>query len=117
MPKYKVGDTVRISKYKSTFTNGYEAQDFTVELFRVAKVIRGEPNVHELVHHEGEQIIGKFYEGELSAVEKKDDDVYRAEKILTRKKLKGKNVVLVKMLGYDAKHNSWIPESHIQDIA
>ena len=37
------------------------------------------------------------------------------EKILMRKKLKGKNVVLVKMLGYDAKHNSWIPGSHIQD--
>ena len=68
------------------------------------KVIRGDPNVYELVDHEGEPIIGKFYEEELSAVDKKDD-VYRVEKIL------------VKWFGYDYKHNSWVPESDIQDIA
>ena len=51
-----------------------------MELFIVAQVIREEPNVYELVDHKGEQIIGKFYE-KLSAVDKKDDDVYRAEKI------------------------------------
>ena len=36
--KYKVGDTVRISKYKSTFTKRYEA-NFTEELFKICKVI------------------------------------------------------------------------------
>ena len=60
-------------------------------------------------------IIGKFYEEECSGV-KKEDDVYRVEKILKRKKVKGKNMVLVKWLGYDSKHNSWIPENSIQDI-
>lgn len=65
--------------------------------------------------HEGEPIIGKFYEQELSAVYKKDD-VYRVEKIIKRKKVKSKKMALVKWLGYDSKHNSWIPESDIQDI-
>ena len=74
----------------------------------MAQVIREEPNVYELVDHKGEQIIGNFYE-KLSAVDKKDDDVYRVEKILMRKKLKGKKMVLVKRLEYDAKHNCWIP--------
>ena len=34
LPKFKVGDTVRISKYKPAFTKGYEA-NFTEELFKV----------------------------------------------------------------------------------
>ena len=77
MPKYKVGDMVCINKYMSIFTKGYEA-NFTEELFKVLKVIRGDPNVYELKEHEGEPIIGKFYEEELSAVDKKDD-VYRED--------------------------------------
>ena len=99
---------------KSIFTKGYEA-NFTEELFEVAKVIRGDPTVYEIVDHEGEPIIGKFSEEELSGVDKKDD-VYRVEKIAKSKKVGGKKMVLVKWLGYDTKHNSWIPESDIQDI-
>ena len=114
LPKFRVGDTVRISKYKSTFTKGYEA-NFTEELFKVVKVIRGDPNVYELEDLEGEPILGKFYEEELSGVDKKDD-VYKVEKILRRKKVKGKKMALVKWLGYDNKHNSWIPETDIRNI-
>ena len=87
---------VRISKYKSAFTKGYEAH-FTEELFKVIEVIRGNPNVCEIENLEGEPIIGKFYEEELSTVNKKDD-VYRVEKILKRKKVKGKKMILVKYL-------------------
>ena len=75
---------VRISKYKSAFTKGYEA-NFTEELFRVIKVIRGYPIVYEIEDLEGKPIIGKFYEEELSGVNKLDD-VYRVEKILKRKR-------------------------------
>ena len=42
--------------------------------------------------------------------------MYRVEKILKKKKVKGKNMVLVKWLGYDSNHNSWIPEENIQGI-
>ena len=111
LPKFRVGDTVRVSRYKSIFSKGYEA-NFTEEIFKVKKVIRGDPNTYDLQDHEGEPIIGKFYEEELSRVDKKRDDVYRVEKILKRKK----GMVLVKWLGYDSKHNSWIPEKDIQDI-
>ena len=72
--------------------------------------------MYELVDHEGEPIMGRFYEEELSAVVKKDD-VYRVEKILKRKKVKDKKMGLVKWLGYDSMHNSWILESDIQDRA
>ena len=48
------------------------------------RVLRGDPTVYELEDHEGEPIIGKFYEEELSAVNKKDN-MYRVEKILRKK--------------------------------
>ena len=113
-PNFSLGETVRVSKYKNIFGKGYEA-NFTEEIFKITKVLRGNPNMYELEDYESEPIIGKFYESELSAVDKKDD-VYRVEKTLKRKKVKGTEMVLVKWLGYDNKHNSWIPEENIKDI-
>ena len=83
LPKFRVGDTVRVNRYKSVVGKGYEA-NFTEEIFKVTRVLRGDPNVYELEDHEGEPIIGKFYEEELSAVEK-NDDTYRVEKILRKR--------------------------------
>ena len=82
---------------------GYEA-NFTEEIFKVVKVFRGDPNMYER-----ENIIGKFYEEELSAVNKKDD-MYRVEK-----KVKGKNMVLVSGWVMIV-NNSSIPEENIQDL-
>ncbi|CAB3991167.1 integrase core domain-containing [Paramuricea clavata] len=66
------------TKYGLRYT-GYEA-NFTEDIFKVVKVFRGDPNMYEIESHDGEPIIGKFYEEELSAVDKKDD-VYRVTKI------------------------------------
>ena len=84
LPKFRIGDTVRVSKYKSTFSEGYEA-NFTEEIFKIVKVFRGDPNMHEIDDNEGEPIIGKFYKDELSAADKKDN-TYRIEKVLKMKK-------------------------------
>ena len=40
-------------------------------MFKVSKVIRGDPNVYEIEDYEGEPIIGKFHEQKLSGVSKK----------------------------------------------
>ena len=84
LPKFRVGDTVRVSIYKSIFSKGYEA-NFTEEIFKISRVLRGDPNVYEIEDHEGEQIIGKFYEEELSAVDKKDD-TYRIKSTQEKKR-------------------------------
>ena len=70
LPKFRVGDMVRVSRYKSVLGKGYEA-NFTEEIFKVKRVLRGDPMVYELEDHEGAPIIGQFYEEELSAVNKK----------------------------------------------
>ncbi len=108
--KFKVDDTVRVSKYKNIFDKRKES-NFTEEIFKVVKVFRGDPNMYELVDLDNEPIIGKFYEEELSAVNK-TDDVYRAEKILRRRKGRA----LVKWAEYDSKHNSWVPIKDIQSL-
>jgi transposase InsO family protein len=110
MPKYRVDDQVRISRYKSTFAKGYDA-NFTEEIFKISKVFRWDPTMYELTDHTGEPIVGKFYEEELSLVDATDHE-YRVEKILKRRK----GQVLVKWLGYGAQHNSWIPEKSITAI-
>ena len=108
LPKFRVGDTVRASRYKSVFGKGYEA-NFTEEIFKVTRVLRGDPNVYELEDHEGEPIVGKFYEEELSTVEKRDE-TYRVEKVLRKKN----GMALVKWLGYDSR--SWVPLKDIKDV-
>ena len=66
-PKYKIGDKVRISKYKYIFTKGYEA-NFTKEIFIIEEIFFGDPTVYKLKDKDGEEILGKFYEQELSQV-------------------------------------------------
>ena len=108
LPKFRIGETVRVSKYKSIFAKGYEA-NFTEEIFKISKVFRGDPNMYEIEDHEGKPIIGKFYDEELSVVNKKDD-TYRIEKVLRKKN----GMALVKWLGYDSR--SRIPIKDIKDI-
>ena len=66
-PKFKVGDLVRISSYKNIFTKGYVA-NFTKEIFQIMEVFFGDPTMYKLEDEDGEEILGKFYQQELSMV-------------------------------------------------
>ena len=64
IPKFKVSDRVRISKYKNTFAKGY-IPNWSEEVFVIKKVkntIRWTYVINDL---NGEEIIGTFYEKEL----------------------------------------------------
>lgn len=102
-PKHKfiIGDKVRISKFKGIFMKGYEPS-WTPEIFKVYKVKSTYPVTYELVDYKSNHIKGSFYEQELQKV--KDENAFLVEKIIRRKK----NQVLVKWLGFDETHNSWI---------
>jgi hypothetical protein len=113
-PKFVVGESVRISKYKSVFTKGYEA-NFTEELFTVTEVYHGHPNTYTIEDSAGEPIIGRFYEQELYSAEGREPD-FKIEKVLRRRTVKGKKMALVKWLGYDDKFNSWIPAGDIKSL-
>lgn len=61
---FKVGDHVRISKYKHVFKKGY-LPNWTTETFIVDKVQRTNPTTYLLHDMENEPILGAFYRQEL----------------------------------------------------
>ena len=114
-PKYKVGDSVRISKYKSVFAKGY-LPSFTEEIFKIKQIIFTQPIVYKLEDYQNEDIDGYFYEEELSHVLNPDDIEHKIEKVLRYKTIRGKKYGLVKWKGYSDKFNEWIPVSNIKKI-
>ena len=112
VPKFKVGQTVRISKYKTTFEKGY-LPTFTEEFFKIREVVIGRPTVYKLEDMKGEELTGIFYEDELSPYTETDETTFKVEKVLGRKTLKGKKYVLVKYKGWPEKFNEWLPAESV----
>lgn len=114
-PKYKHGDSVRITKYKTIFSKGY-LPNYTEEVFQIKQVIYTKPFVYKLQDYQEEEITGYFYEQELSYVPNPDDIEYKIEKILRYKTIKGVKYGLVKWKGYSDKFNEWLPVEKIHKI-
>ena len=74
-PKFKVGDYVRISKYKDIFAKGY-TPNCSEEVFVPWTYVINDLN--------GEEITGTFYENELQKTNQKE---FRIEKVIKRKTL------------------------------
>ena len=62
-PKFKVSDHVRISKYKNIFAKGY-APNWS-EVFIISKIKNTVPWTYVISDHNGEKIVGTFYEKEF----------------------------------------------------
>ena len=99
-PKYKVGDRVRISKYKNIFAKGY-MPNWSEEVFVIKKSKNAVPWTYVINDLKGEEIIGTFYEKEL---QKTNQEEFGIEKVI---KSKG-NKIYVKWKGYNNSFNSWI---------
>lgn len=105
--KFKVNDSVRISKYKSIFEKGY-TPNWSTEIFTIYKIQRNtQPITYLIKDYENNEIKGAFYAYELQKV--KDPNVYLVERILKR----SGNKVKVKWLGFNSNHNSWIDKDEI----
>ena len=68
--KFKVGDDVRISKYKNIFAKGY-TPNWSEEVFVIKKVKNTVPWTYVINDLNGEEIIGTFYEKELQKTNQK----------------------------------------------
>ena len=69
-PKFKVGDNVRISKYKNLFAKGY-VPNWLEEIFVIKKVKNTVPWTHDIIDLNNEEIIGRFFEKELQKTNQK----------------------------------------------
>ena len=99
-PKFKIGDQVRISKYKNIFAKGY-IPNWSENVFIIIKIKRAVPWTYIINDLNGEEIIGIFHEKELQKTNLKE---FRIEKVLKNKGDK----IYVKQKGYDNSFNSWI---------
>ena len=104
-PKFKVGDHVRISKYKNIFAKEY-APNWSEEGFVVSKIKNTIPWTYVINDLNGEEITESFYEKELQKTSQKE---FRIEKVLKRKGDK----LYVKWKGYDNRFNSWIDKKDL----
>ena len=113
--KFKVGDKVRISKYKNIFEKSY-TPNWTREIFIVDKILPRVPTVYILKDQNNEIIQGIFYEQQMEKIFK-NDDIYYVEKIIkSRKNKKGIKEYFIKWLGYPDKFNSWEPLKNIIEL-
>ena len=109
IPKFSVGDEVRIIKKKKVFEKGYTTR-WTEEIFTITEIQDTNPVTYKLADLQGEEIKGTFYEPEL---QKTEQQIYRIEKII--KKEKGRS--LVKWKGYSDKFNSWVDNKDLIDLS
>ena len=99
-PKFKVGDHVRISKYKSIFAK-YQAPNWSEEVFVIKKVKSTVSWTYVISDLKGEDMFGTFYEKELQKTNQKE---FGVEKVIKRKDDK----LYVKWKGYDNSFNNQI---------
>ena len=64
-PKFKIGDNVRISKYKSIFAKGY-ILNWIEEVFVIKKVKNTVPWTYVISDFKGKEIVGTFYKKRIA---------------------------------------------------
>ena len=111
---YRVGEFVRIAKIKGKFSRGYNEQA-SQEIFKIVEVKKNfKIPLYVLSNYRGDEIIkGSFYPFELVRVR---GDVFRVEKVLKRRKVRGRNQLFVKWKGFDDTYNSWIDGTDVQQV-
>ena len=102
---FKVGDHVKISKYKNIFDKEY-IPNWSEEVFVVSKIKNTVPWTYVINDLNGEEIIGTFYEKELQKTNQKE---FRIEKVIKKKGDK----LYVEWKGYDSSFNSQIDKKDL----
>lgn len=104
--KFRVGDYVRVSRYKQIFDKSY-TPNWSTECFQVSKVFYTDPETYKIIDSLKDPILGRFYKEELLKV--KDPNIYLVEKIFKKKG----SQVYVQWLGLSNAHNSWIDKKDV----
>jgi hypothetical protein len=72
-PKFKEGDLIRINKDKGIFGKGYHP-NYTIEIYKIKNVKHSNPPHYKIIDMKGEDILGVFYEPEISLIRENETD-------------------------------------------
>ena len=110
-PKIPVGSTVRISRKRKNFQKVY-LPNWSEEIFTVKKACSDSSPYYVLQDSSGEELKGNFYEQEPQRISKKNN-IYLIDSVLSTRKKRGKQQLLVRWLGYPESFNSWIDKQSL----
>ena len=109
IPKFKIGDLVRISlKRRPVFDKASSNIKWSEELFKIHSINKSNVITYKIKDLNDEIIEGIYYEKELQKT-KNTSEVYIIEKIIR----KNKNKYFVKWRGYSDDFNSWVDKDDI----
>ena len=116
-PKFKVGDTVRISKLKNKFKRGYHAT-FSDEVFRIHKVLTNLPTPRYILTEWDGTLVenGTFWPNEIVAFKFDEKNMWKVEEVLASRGSGTGKEYLVKWRGWPTKYNSWVNQSDVARV-
>ena len=109
---FKIGDSVRIAKYKGVFSKGY-TRNWTNEIFVIKQIFMSNQITYSLEDLDGEVIEGKYYDKELQKVYISKDAPLKVDQILKTRKNKKIKEYLVSWKNQPKSENSWVKESDL----
>ena len=112
--KFKIGDTVRITRKKGVFEKGYQ-MTYGFEVFGISQVKDTYPITYSIKDYNDEVIKGSFYTNELQHVDK-SDDIWTVERIVDKRIRSGVTEYKVKWAGYPETVNSWVPHQDLFNL-
>ncbi|RWR98866.1 hypothetical protein B4U79_08757 [Dinothrombium tinctorium] len=108
-----VGDNVRKQYKLNQFDKGYYP-NWSDNIYQVTKVVKCPINsLYKLKNEGGDSLSKRYYKEEIQKV---TPGAFRIEKILARRKRKGKLEYLIKWLNHPESYNSWEPAENIKNL-
>ncbi|MDI9312899.1 MAG: DDE-type integrase/transposase/recombinase [Limnohabitans sp.] len=111
--KFKNNESVRIPYKQKDFEKGYYPvwQD---QIYKIKNIQNNAPYKNiKVVDQQGKVLDKRFYPQEIQKVK---EDYYRIEKVIRKRKNKGKIEYLIKWLGYPETYNTWEPAENIKKL-
>lgn len=111
-PKHKKGDKVRLKYEKKIMDRGYYP-NWTDSLYDIYKSVKGLYKPQYIIELDK----GKYKRLYPEEIQKTEINLFRIEKVLKQKTLKGKKYFYVKWLNYPTSQNSWIEANDLTNIS
>ena len=113
--KYRLGETVRISRIKGKFERGFD-ESYSREIYKIHKILSTDPIQYKLVSLKNEILHGRFYENELIPVRMRENTAYPIDRIIAHRIVNGQRESLVRYLGWDKSADEWVKDKQLTDI-